>query len=119
MISPAAKAVYDRAYYAANREKLLEYQRGVYKAKSPEDVRNANLKRLYGITRADWDAMLASQGGLCAICKTSEPGKKGFHVDHSHDTGKVRGLLCHGCNLGIGHLRDDPAIVAAALLYLQ
>ena len=63
--------------------------------------------------------MLAEQEGCCAICGTEDPGKNGrFNVDHNHDTGEIRGLLCYGCNVGIGHLRDNPSICLAAAEYL-
>lgn len=75
----------------------------------------------YGLTQADLDAMLAEQGGVCAICGTAK--WNGHHdrpfVDHCHRTGKVRGLLCSECNNGIGKLKDDPAILEAALAYLR
>lgn len=64
--------------------------------------------------------MLASQGGGCAICqKPDGEGKDRLHLDHDHETGKARGLLCGPCNRGIGMLRDDPALVRKALDYLE
>lgn len=82
--------------------------------------RRSRLKVLYGITLADYDAMLAAQSGLCAICSASEPGGNAnhWHVDHDHSTGQVRGLLCSRCNLGLGHFQDDPARLVSALDYL-
>lgn len=61
----------------------------------------------YGITRDDFDAMLARQGNVCAICKRhpeERNGKSKWNVDHDHETGKVRGLLCSACNIGLGVL---------------
>ena len=74
----------------------------------------------YGISKADYERMLADQGGVCAICKTSEPGgrDKVWHVDHCHNTNKVRGLLCGPCNRGLGQFRDDPKRLRAAADYL-
>jgi len=78
------------------------------------------LKSKYGITRDQYDAMLESQGGGCAICGANAPGGKGdWHVDHEHNAKKrVRGLLCAGCNVGIGHLGDDPERLVLAAQYL-
>jgi hypothetical protein len=69
-----------------------------------------SLRRRYGITAQDADAMLAAQGGLCAICGAAPAGR----VDHDHETGAVRALLCFNCNGGLGQFRDDPAVLRAA-----
>jgi hypothetical protein len=74
------------------------------------------LKRRYGLTPAEFDAMAASG---CQICGASDTPRKRLHVDHNHKTGKVRGLLCDNCNKGIGCLRDDPTLIFRALLYLR
>jgi hypothetical protein len=75
----------------------------------------------YGITPEQYDAMLVEQKGCCAICRSSEwGGKSGVpHVDHDHATGAVRGLLCAGCNHGLGHFADDPARLRAAIRYVE
>lgn len=85
----------------------------------------------YGLTREQWDALLAAQGGRCAICGRSDPLgiglKNGFHVDHDHACcpGKrscgdcVRGLLCNHCNPMLGHADDDPAVLRSAADYLD
>ncbi len=65
----------------------------------------------------DYDMLSARQGGACAICRR-QPAEA-LCVDHCHATGKVRGLLCRTCNSAIGFLRDDEALVAAALAYLR
>jgi hypothetical protein len=84
--------------------------------------RNARLVRLYGITSAQWDEMFATQGRLCGNpgCRAPEPGNKlGWHVDHCHATGKVRSILCHGCNMALGGARDRPHALRALADYLE
>ncbi|GGK67020.1 hypothetical protein Ppa06_23700 [Planomonospora parontospora subsp. parontospora] len=76
--------------------------------------RNYRLRHRYGITEAEADRMHAEQGGLCAICREGEAE----HVDHCHETGRVRGLLCFNCNNGLGHFRDDLRVMDLAVLYL-
>lgn len=90
------------------------------KARSAESYRRSDLKRRYNITAEDYDTMLAAQGGVCMLCAAIEcgAGRKYFCVDHNHDTGVVRGLLCNSCNRALGALRDDPDLVARALRYL-
>ncbi len=78
--------------------------------------RRSRLKLKYGLDEAAWDAMLIAQAGRCAIC--TDPMLRP-QVDHCHTTGDVRGLLCRGCNQGIGLLRDDPVRLQAAVLYLK
>jgi hypothetical protein len=77
--------------------------------------------RAYGILKLDYDNILANQNGVCAICGTDHPGGRGntFHVDHDHDTGKVRALLCSKCNNGIGQFNDNPELLEAAAAYLR
>lgn len=89
----------------------------------PMRVRESALRRNYGITIADYDRMYAEQGGVCAICKQPERlVRRGvlqeLSIDHCHDTGKVRGLLCHDCNTGIGKLGDSPERLQVAIDYL-
>jgi hypothetical protein len=86
----------------------------------PESVRRRDLKRRYGITVEEYDAMLEQQGNRCAICRTDKPGGKGrFHVDHDHQTGEVRGLLCNNCNRALGHFKDNVLILEQAIRYLN
>lgn len=77
------------------------------------------LKR-YGITINQYDKMLAEQGGACALCGASTPGGRWsrFSVDHCHETGRVRGLLCYGCNSSLGALGDTPEALLRAYRYV-
>nr|WP_243879052.1 endonuclease VII domain-containing protein [Streptomyces sp. KS 21] len=79
------------------------------------DGRVGHLKRAYGITEAERDEMVAAQGGLCCICLKAPA----VHVDHCHETGRVRGVLCFNCNSAIGKLGDDPDILRRAISYLE
>ncbi len=106
-----------RASFRANRKKWI--------AEHPEEnavsVRRTVLKR-YGMTIADHDAMIKKQNGVCVICG-DPPGVIGrwstLHIDHDHATGKVRGLLCHGCNVGLGLFRDSSKFLKNAARYLD
>lgn len=75
-------------------------------------------ERLYGITRAEFEQLLADQTSLCPICTDSLPEVDRIHVDHCHGTGRVRGLLCGRCNQGIGLLRESEAIMRRAIAYV-
>lgn len=90
------------------------------------------LRRTYGITQAEYDALRASQGNRCAICRTDKAGgsvkpsgthKKSsysdWHIDHCHGTGRVRGLLCHRCNSVLGYVKDDISVLKSMIDYLQ
>lgn len=78
--------------------------------------RSQGLKRAYGITADDFDIMLEKQNNACAICFRKQ-GDKHLHVDHCHDTGKVRGLLCHQCNWYLGTIDADPTILERIKAY--
>ena len=82
--------------------------------------RDSNYRRTYGISLADFNAMLDGQNGCCAICRAQKPGGKGtWHVDHSHSSGEVRGLLCANCNVLLGLAADSPDRLDAAATYLR
>ena len=77
------------------------------------------LIRMYNITMDDFHQMLETQNNQCSICKTDKPGKRGFQVDHDHETGKVRGLLCNKCNKGLGFFVDSVVVLKSAIQYLE
>lgn len=109
-----------KALYERNREARIAYaiQR---KLDNPERTKDWNLRKCYGISLADYNAMLESQGGCCAICGQSHGvGRSGvLQVDHCHATGRVRGLLCGNCNMSLGGMKDDPALLRKGAEYLE
>jgi Autographiviridae endonuclease VII len=108
-----------RAYYRAHKQEINERNRAYYHAHKQDIqpiLRRGQLKRLYGISSADYDALLAKQDGVCAIC--GKPSEETLCVDHCHATGTIRGLLCRKCNTGLGCYEDDPATMITSLAYL-
>jgi len=77
------------------------------------------VKRVYGITPEDYDAMAAMQNNTCAICESECATGYRLAVDHEHETGRIRGLLCMHCNSGIGNLRDSIPRLQAVIRYLS
>lgn len=110
-----------------NRTRAREWQRRM-RATDPRQAVSASIRSRHGITLDQYEELLASQGGRCAICGTTEPGGRGtrFAIDHDHaccpDTGScgkcVRALLCSGCNTGLGQFGDDVDRMLAAVAYL-
>jgi hypothetical protein len=80
-------------------------------------VKRTMLKRVYGLSEEDYLTLRGLQGSRCAICGTHEDIRP-LVVDHCHDTGKVRGLLCHQCNVGLGYLQESADCLVSALRYL-
>jgi hypothetical protein len=104
-----------RAYYQAHKQEINKRCRAYYHAHKHDSAVQRALRR-YGISPAEYDALLAKQGGACAICRRRAKGR--LCVDHCHLTGTIRGLLCHACNRALGALKDDQASLVAALAYL-
>lgn len=93
----------------------------VYEKANFEGRLKSRLKFQYKLSLEDYKALLQNQDNKCAICNCSSPTGRwdSFHVDHCHTTGKVRGLLCHHCNTGIGNLKDSIEILNKAISYLE
>ena len=94
------------------------------KPRNKQRIWENKLQYRYGITKEDYNYLFTKQKGCCAICGTDNPSSKSkkhkyFSVDHCHQTGKVRGLLCATCNSAIGLLGDCPATISKASLYLS
>ncbi len=102
------------------REKCMRESREFWGA-NPDKKLNQRMRK-YGITANDYHRILEEQGGGCAICGVKNSGDRKesrLHVDHCHDTGKVRGVLCSNCNLGIGKFKHDSEILIKAAMYLR
>jgi hypothetical protein len=96
--------------------------------KSPQEIERLNpaafrakpshLWHVYRLTEEQYNELWHKQDGKCAICLSLCTSGKALHVDHSHTTGKVRGLLCKRCNMTLGLLNDDTVILQRAIVYL-
>ncbi len=84
-----------------------------------EQSRYFGLKHRHGISKADYETLLAKQEGACGICHKPPPENQYLHVDHDHKTGRIRGLLCKSCNMGLGILGDDALLLHSAIRYLS
>ena len=97
-------------------------QRRRYRQANPEGskIRNRIISlRVYGLTLEDYDVLLETQGGLCAVCRRKCSVHEHLSVDHCHKTNIVRGLLCFMCNTALGKLEDDIERIEAAIEYLE
>lgn len=91
------------------------------KAREKGLTRWHDMKKTLGIGEKEYNALLEEQEYVCAICSHPHVEEKGgrLHVDHDHETGKIRGLLCNHCNLGLGHFKDNPTFLSSAIWYLD
>jgi hypothetical protein len=109
-----------RRWQRENPERLREYRRE--RNARPEikrQQRDMYYRRTYGLSADDVDEMLDAQHGGCAICGTKPERVASMHIDHDHEHGHLRGLLCVTCNQGLGQFRDDPALLLRAIVYLR
>ena len=110
-----------------NPEKYQEqYKNDIAKQKCREyyhnnkdSVKDTYLQTNYGITLKDYNFLLEKQNEKCKICNNECPTGKSLAVDHNHETGKVRGLLCKNCNIGLGMFFDNLDFLESAVLYLK
>lgn len=96
----------------------------VWRKNNPEKVRENNKRRRrlfprYGIAIEDFDRMLLRQRERCLGCRKPFALRRDIHVDHDHETGLVRGLLCRGCNTGLGSLNEDVETLRRLMVYLR
>ena len=97
--------IYNEKYYHVNGGKLKH--------------RSYILNQKFGISLDEYNELLKLQGGVCAICEQECASGKELAVDHNHNTGEIRGLLCTRCNSAIGNLKEDPKIIMNAYDYLH
>lgn len=103
-----------------DREKYLSSQKGYYD-KDKESYKWRNIKNTYGLSKEDFFDILEEQNNKCKLCKNSfvSLGKNDLHIDHCHETNKIRGLLCMKCNVGLGMLGDNEEGLSKALAYVK
>lgn len=116
---------YKHDYFQLNKEKIYERVHAHQKKQREEDYQKYGMDRYhikskYGLSIEEYQKLLSKQNNLCAICGCEILDKQNRpHVDHNHITNKVRGILCHNCNVGIGHLKDSVVLLKNAIKYLE
>lgn len=100
-----------RARWRAYRDRHID--------KFKERDRVSGIRRHYGMTDHDYQKKLVAQNGVCAICRRVCKSGRALAVDHCHKSGRIRDLLCGGCNGGLGLFKDDPALLRLAAEYLE
>jgi hypothetical protein len=108
------KQCYDADYASRNREKVNEKNRR-WVANNPGRRREVHRRNRYGVEPEHVQSLLEEQSGKCAICRTGDPE----NLDHNHETGQVRGLLCGRCNRALGLFCEDAERMLSAIVYLQ
>ena len=122
-----------RVWYEAHREEAIErasaWQRDnkdrynarmrAYRSERTDRSRDEHLRRTFGLTLVEYEVRLERQGGVCAICFAPPVEKRPLHVDHDHQSGAIRGLICMRCNYALGLLRDRVDVVQRAAEYLE
>lgn len=110
---------YQREYYDANKERLTDYKRK-WRIENFEKFKNQQLLWKFGITISEYNDMFSEQEGKCVICGIHQNElTKSLAVDHCHETGNIRGLLCQTCNLMLGYSGDDIEILKKSIKYLN
>jgi len=108
-----------KAYYENNKELVNSRSKEWYES-NKDRVKHLNLQRDFKISLEDYNNLMDKQDDCCGICKRHKSEFKiKFAVDHNHDTGKVRGLLCGSCNNGLGRFKDSVDLLSNAIKYLE
>ena len=113
---------YHQLYYLKNREKVIARSKKwaeENKERKQQIVRSSHIKRKYGITLEQEQEIKNAQNNQCPICKSGLGEGHKTHIDHCHTTGRVRGILCHACNVLLGHARESVDILQSAQAYLK
>lgn len=118
-MSPEERRVKNRRQYLARKEAIYA-QTKQWAEQNPEKRREVSERsrlKKYGLTVDQYQSLVSSQDGVCAVCK--EPLTGVAHIDHDHATGRIRGVLCRNCNVGLGHFKDDSNLLRAAAHYVE
>jgi hypothetical protein len=113
---------YDKSRYIGERKEKNQRRN---RSRTEEQMKEEFIKSVYGINLNDYNNMLLKQNGVCAICGEKERRKSRYTaicrltIDHCHITKRVRGLLCHRCNFGLGQFRDRIDLLEKAIIYLK
>lgn len=123
-VERARRAAATKKWRQNNLERAKELAKRTvakWRKDNPALYRAQHLRRVYGMTLAEHDSILAAQGNKCATCPATEAGGRGntWHVDHDHETGRVRGILCRGCNTALGLIKDSAATLRALADYVE
>jgi len=108
--------------YKRRNAAVLARRNAAYRRANPQRIAGYSMKHKHGLTMIEYEALLCQQGGVCKVCRQeAEPVgiKRRLHIDHCHETGRIRGLLCHNCNVSLGLMKDDPARIRALADYLD
>lgn len=111
----------DADFYKENKSRVKARTRAYHQKnyiKLAPSMRRRRLKANFGITPEDYEVLHKEQKGCCAVCARRSETRR-LDVDHDHKSGKIRGLLCRRCNLVLGHMKDDPALLRQAAAYLE
>ncbi|MEA2702103.1 MAG: hypothetical protein QOD63_48 [Actinomycetota bacterium] len=120
LANPEAAKARVKRWQQENPERYRENQRRMRATPAGKERQRAgHLKRKDGITLKQYNELLASQGGCCAICGREPRPDISLHLDHDHESGELRGILCFRCNNALGDFDDDPSLLHAALAYLR
>lgn len=112
--NPEKQLAASRRWIAANKEKIRNYE------SQTQHRRSMNRKlREYGVTVEMYAKMLESQGGGCAICCRKHEERRTLNIDHCHETGEIRGLLCGPCNKALGAFGDNVDGIRKAMRYVE
>lgn len=98
---------------------VKRWMRPEYRLQKREYDRKYKLMKDWGLTLSEWRELFKSQDCKCAICGSTNHKGSNWHIDHNHETGMFRGILCHHCNRGMGYLQDSVDILQNAIAYLK
>jgi bifunctional DNA-binding transcriptional regulator/antitoxin component of YhaV-PrlF toxin-antitoxin module len=113
---------YGKKYYEKHKEREKLRNKAYYEANKDRVIKRTSTRSLryrYGLTPEDFLELLNQQNGHCAICNKPPKEGRNLDVDHNHETGEVRGLLCNNCNRALGHFQESKEILQKAVNYLE